>query len=92
MIEMIIQKVHLFSDGQHFVVVLQNVNVQNQTSGLHNWKSGWEVILNLSAKLRPTVHAVIYRARWSKDNTKELTTSQILEHYPRLTTNGMVRA
>ena len=32
----------------------------------------------------------VYRAKWIQDN-KELTITQILEQYPRLTSNGMVR-
>ena len=33
----------------------------------------------------------VYRAKWIKDNTGDLTTSLILEQYPHLMTDGMVR-
>ena len=83
MIGMIIQKNPPFSDWQHSVVFTECTISDERAAQLKEWlRSNTQPASQVATYMHDTV---IYRAKWIKDNTKELPTSQILEHYPRLT-------
>lgn len=78
-----------FSDWQHFVLFTECTISDEQAVQLKEWlRSNSQPLCQVETYMQDTA---VYRAKWIKDNTRDLTISQILDHFPHLTTNGMVR-